>query len=320
MAKRKRRSFSSEFKAEAVRLCKVGNRSIGQIARDLDLTETALWLWVRQAEIEAGNGPPEGLTTSEREELWRLRRENKRLQMEREILNSRGLLREGEQVKFAFIAAEKVTYPVEMLCNVLEVSRSGYYAWVKRAAPMRAKADTKLAVEVAAVHRRSRASTAARACTRSCAPGAGAWARSGSSGSCGPRSLVARQKRRFLPSTGPKHALPLAPNVLDRHFRARASTVVWVTDVTYITTDEGWMYLAVTLDLFSWRVVGWAASEINDRTLALQPFTASCALVAPRQGWCITPTAAAHMPATTTTRRCVNGALWPHESRRGLLG
>ena len=86
MAKRKRRSFSPEFKAEAVRLCKVGDRSIGQIARDLDLTETALRAWVRQAEIDVGNGPPEALTTTEREELLRLRRDVKRLQMEREIL------------------------------------------------------------------------------------------------------------------------------------------------------------------------------------------------------------------------------------------
>jgi len=86
MAKRKRRSFTAEFKAEAVRLCKVGDRTVGQVAKDLDLTETALREWVKRADIDAGNGPPDALTTSEREELQRLRRENKRLQMEREIL------------------------------------------------------------------------------------------------------------------------------------------------------------------------------------------------------------------------------------------
>ncbi len=85
MAKRKRRSFDAEFKAEAVRLCKVGDRSIGQVAKDLDLTETALREWVRRADIDAGKGPPGALTTAEREELARLRRENKRLQMERDI-------------------------------------------------------------------------------------------------------------------------------------------------------------------------------------------------------------------------------------------
>jgi transposase-like protein len=88
MAKRKRRSFDAQFKAEAVRLCKVGNRTVGQVARDLDLTETALRDWVKRADIDAGNGPPGALTTAEREELQRLRRENKRLQMERDILKA----------------------------------------------------------------------------------------------------------------------------------------------------------------------------------------------------------------------------------------
>jgi transposase len=86
MSKRKRRKFTAQFKAEAVRLCGVGDRTIGQVATDLDLTETALRAWVKRAEVDAGQGPPGALTTAEREELTRLRRENKRLQMEREIL------------------------------------------------------------------------------------------------------------------------------------------------------------------------------------------------------------------------------------------
>ena len=83
---RKRRSFTAEFKAEAVQLCKVGDRTVKQVAKDLDLTETALREWVKRADIDVGKGPPGALTTAEREELTRLRRENKRLQMEREIL------------------------------------------------------------------------------------------------------------------------------------------------------------------------------------------------------------------------------------------
>ena len=84
--RRKRRAFTPEFRAEAVRLCKVGDRSIRQVAKDLDLTENSLREWVKRADINAGNGPPGALTTAEREELVRLRRENKRLTMEREIL------------------------------------------------------------------------------------------------------------------------------------------------------------------------------------------------------------------------------------------
>lgn len=84
--RRARRSFTPEFKAEAVRLCKVGDRTIRQVAADLDLTETALREWVARSDVDAGQGPPGALTTAEREELQRLRRENKRLQMEKEIL------------------------------------------------------------------------------------------------------------------------------------------------------------------------------------------------------------------------------------------
>ncbi len=86
MTKRKRRAFTPEFKADAVRLVKAGDRGVAQVAKDLDLTETALREWVKRAEVDAGKGPAEALTTAEREELQRLRRDNKRLVMECDIL------------------------------------------------------------------------------------------------------------------------------------------------------------------------------------------------------------------------------------------
>ena len=85
-ARRTRRHFTDEFKASVVRLVLDEGKTVGAAARDLDLTETAVREWVRRAEIDAGQGPPGVLTTEEREELSRLRRENKRLLMEREIL------------------------------------------------------------------------------------------------------------------------------------------------------------------------------------------------------------------------------------------
>ena len=89
MAKRRtRRTFSPEFKAKAVALCKTGERSVVQVAEDLDLTETALRRWVGQNEVDSGNGSEGALTSDEKEELTRLRRENKRLREEREILKA----------------------------------------------------------------------------------------------------------------------------------------------------------------------------------------------------------------------------------------
>src|SRR5262245_8350101 len=86
MAKRKRRFFTAEFKADAVRLCKAGGRSISQVAKDLDLTETALRDWIKRADIDAGDASGDELTSTERAELGELRRRVKRLEMEREIL------------------------------------------------------------------------------------------------------------------------------------------------------------------------------------------------------------------------------------------
>ena len=86
MAKRKRRAFTTEFKAQAVRIVRESGKSVAVVARELDLTETALRSWVRQAEIDAGRGQPGALTTDERAELAQLRREVRTLRMERDIL------------------------------------------------------------------------------------------------------------------------------------------------------------------------------------------------------------------------------------------
>jgi len=86
MAKRKRRKFTPEFKAETVRLIRESGRSIGEVAKDMDLTESSVRNWVRQAEVDAGKGPAGALTSEEKEELRQLRKENRRLRMERDIL------------------------------------------------------------------------------------------------------------------------------------------------------------------------------------------------------------------------------------------
>ncbi len=86
MAKRKRRAFSAEYKAEVVELIRKSGKSVGAVARELDLTETAVRRWVEQAEIDLGGGPTGALTTAEREELSQLRKRVRTLEMEREIL------------------------------------------------------------------------------------------------------------------------------------------------------------------------------------------------------------------------------------------
>jgi transposase len=86
MSRRKRREYTKEQKQEAVKLVRVSGLSIAQVARDLNIPENTLWNWVNRERIDAGEGPPEALTTSEREEIQKLRRENRRLRMERDFL------------------------------------------------------------------------------------------------------------------------------------------------------------------------------------------------------------------------------------------
>ncbi|MEN1891039.1 MULTISPECIES: transposase [Streptomyces] len=121
---RPRRSFTPEFKAEIVELCRRGDRSVGQVAKYFDLTETAVRDWVRQAEVDAGER--DGLTSSEREELAQLRRENRRLREDVEILKRAGFLREGDPVTVhPFIEAEKQGgHSVKRACELLKVSRA----------------------------------------------------------------------------------------------------------------------------------------------------------------------------------------------------
>jgi len=187
-------------------------------------------------------------------------------------------------VKFAFIHAEKAQYPTAVLCPVLGVSRSGYYAWTKRPRSERAERDDELAVEIAASHKRSRRTYGSPRVhqdlrARGVRVGKKRVERLMREG-----GIVARRKRRFRRTTDSNYPHPIAPNVLERRFDVALPNAAWVTDVTYVWTLEGWLYLAVILDLCSRRVVGFAGSASNDRQLALDALGAALAARAPGAG------------------------------------
>ena len=172
-------------------------------------------------------------------------------------------------MKFAFIAAKQVAFPVVVMCRVLGVSKSGYYASAKRAPSARSQADGRLAVEITAAHRRSRRRYGSPRVHRALRKKGLRVGRKRIERLMREKGLVGRQKRRFRRTTDSKHTSPIAPNVLARDFEPKAPNQAWAGDVTYIATDQGWAYLAVLLDLFSRRVVGWAISATNDTELAL---------------------------------------------------
>ena len=173
-------------------------------------------------------------------------------------------------MKFAFIAAEKAQHPVAVLCSVLGVSSSGFYAWRKRPPSQRAKRDARLAVEVRLAHKRGRGTYGSPRVHRELKAHGHRVGKKRVERLMRQEGIQGRQKRRFRRTTDSNHTQPVAANVLARNFHAAAPNTAWVTDVTYVWTGEGWLYLAALLDLFSRRVVGWAASETNDRALALE--------------------------------------------------
>ena len=187
-------------------------------------------------------------------------------------------------MKYLFIAAQKAFYAIAILCDVLGVSRSGYYAWSKRPTPARTKADAALKAQIVAVHAKSRSTYGSPRVHAELQSKGLSVSRKRVERIMREEGIKARQKRRFRRTTDSKHTHPIAPNVLEREFATEAPNKVWVTDVTYIATDEGWLYLAAILDLFSRRVIGWATSATNDRLLALDALDRALCARKPRPG------------------------------------
>ena len=187
-------------------------------------------------------------------------------------------------MKYGRIESMRQQHPVASMCRVLDVSESGYHAWRTRAPSARAQEEKRLEIEISAAHRRTRET-------------------------CGPERLQAdladngvqvgihrikrirkklglrcKQKRKFKVTTDSKHNLPVAPNLLDRQFTVAAPNKAWVTDITYISTDEGWLYLAGIKDLFNGELVGYAMNERMTKTLVMQALFRAVAIKRPAPG------------------------------------
>lgn len=187
-------------------------------------------------------------------------------------------------MKFAFVKKHETEFPVNVMCAVLEVSRSGYYAWRKRPESPRAQQRTRRLVAVRAAHAESRrvygsprVHAALRATGEVCCVNTVARLMRED-------GLRAKTRRKFRLTTDSSHGLPMAENLLGRDFSASAANLKWVADITYIPTGEGWLYLASELDLHSRRLVGWAMSERIDAELVIAALTMAIAQRRPPAG------------------------------------
>ena len=143
----------------------------------------------------------------------------------------------------------------------MQVSRSGYYAWRKRGKSSRQKENERLIPVVRAAHKKSKGTYGARRLAKEIEAHGSSCGRAKAGTLMKLADVAAKQKKKFKATTDSKHNLPVAPNLLNRQFEVKEPDTVYVSDITYIWTHEGWLYLAVIIDLFSRQVVGWSLSN-----------------------------------------------------------
>jgi len=170
--------------------------------------------------------------------------------------------------RFRFIAAEKAHHPVVVLCRVLQVSASGYYAWVSRRPAARTRANDELTQRIQQVHQRSRGTYGAPRVHAELQAEGRAVSRKRVARLMRRAQLVGCRPRGFVRTTLADPGAS-APDLVRRDFRAVAPDRLWLTDITYVPTAEGWLYLAAIVDAFSRRVVGWALADHLRTELAL---------------------------------------------------
>lgn len=252
---RKTQRYSKEFKAEAVRTVLENQLSISEGASRLSLPEGTLGQWVTAA--RKGLGTLGSRTVAELEsEILQLRKALNEARLERDILNCTGVAE-----KYALIEQWRQQFPIEAMCQVFGVSRSGYYNWVQHEPSDRKQSDERLKLEIKVAHIRTRETYGTRRLQTELAENGIIVGRDRLARLRKELRLRCKQKRKFRATTNSNHNLPVAPNLLNQTFAPTAPNQVWVADLTYVATQEGWLYLAGIKDVYTCEIVGYAMGE-----------------------------------------------------------
>lgn len=187
-------------------------------------------------------------------------------------------------MKYALMEKLQGDYPVPFMCRIYDVSPSGYYAWLRRPPSKRAQEEARLEVEIRAAHQRTRETYGPERLQ-------GDLADHGVNAGIHRIKRIRRrlgirckQRRKFKATTNSNHSLPVAPNLLEQKFMATAPNQIWLSDITYIPTDEGWLYLAGHKDVYSGDLVGYAMSERMTKNLVSQSLFRGVAAKRPPRG------------------------------------
>ena len=178
----------------------------------------------------------------------------------------------------------RAQFPVAVMSRLLGVSHSGFYDWLKRPLSARAREDERLKVLIAAAHERSRGTYGTRRLQPELSAGGVVVGRDRIGRLRRQMGLRCRQKRKFKATTNSNHSLPVADNVMAQQFSPTAPGQAWLTDITYIGTDEGWLYLAAVKDVFTCEIVGYAMGERMTKALTIQALLRAVQLKRPPPG------------------------------------
>ena len=164
-------------------------------------------------------------------------------------------------MRYQFIQEEKANFPVKLLCKVMEVSRSGYYSFKRKGGKTINPHRQRLRTKVLAIFKATRESYGSRRIALTLNDDGESVGRYRARSLMREAGIEVKRKKRFKVTTDSKHSYPVAPNILAREFDVDSPNKVWASDITYLWTQEGWLYLAVVVDLFSRKVVGWSLSH-----------------------------------------------------------
>jgi transposase InsO family protein len=165
-------------------------------------------------------------------------------------------------VKFAFIKESLTEYPAAICCDVLEVSRSGYHAWLRRSLSPRAQRRQELAEKICIIHQNNRQIYGSPRVYQVLKAQGESVCENTVADIMKERQIRAKTKKKFIPTTtDSRHEQPVSENLLDRQFEAPLPNCKWAVDITYIPTDQGWLYLAGVIDLCSRKMVGWSMAD-----------------------------------------------------------
>ncbi|WP_320711608.1 IS3 family transposase [Enterobacter asburiae] len=258
--------YPEEFKTEAVKQVVDRGYSVASVATRLDITTHSLYAWIKKYGPDSSTNKEQ---SDAQAEIRRLQKELKRVTDERDILKKpRGVLRKAVRLRYAFIRDNSCCWPVRLLCRVLDVHPSGFYAWLQQRHSQRHQADLRLTgqikqfwLESGCVYGYRKIHLDLRDSGQQCGVNR-VWRlmkRVGIKAQVGYRSPRARKGEASI----------VSPNRLQRQFNPDAPDERWVTDITYIRTHEGWLYLAVVVDLFSRKIIGWSMQSRMTKDIVL---------------------------------------------------